>query len=393
MSITANHDSGGRQIGQPPTAIQCALAVVTAGLAVAAVMLALVHTAQASRVDLPAEDRPYLESPVPVLPYAEAAPTCAPSGAQPAPVCTPAPEPSCPPVPSATYTGTILINNQPAADNLTLTASINGHNWATTFTSGGRFSLVIPQQRPETPPCFPGSGTILFTMGGYTCMPVEEKTGWSAYGYRPFTPGLHEVDLACVPMPTPAPTPTIAPTLTPPSMPMPVEGTWWVTCGYRCGLHTDEYNATFALDIVPAEGDPAGQPVRSPVDGLIIAIADSTTYFCHDQWNYGPEGGAAIVIDFQDPSGAAKRLRLAHLDPTTIPDDLQPGDHPVPVKAGTLLANVADIDHGCSHLHISLTRLDQGQEVPEPMIIEGSLLSDCGGDNCWQGAHLPPHRP
>ena len=41
MSITADQNADGRPGGHPPTAVQCALAVVTAGLAVAAAMLAL----------------------------------------------------------------------------------------------------------------------------------------------------------------------------------------------------------------------------------------------------------------------------------------------------------------------------------------------------------------
>jgi hypothetical protein len=173
---------------------------------------------------------------------------------------------------------------------------------------------------------------------------------------------------------------------------MPVDGTWQVTCGYRCGLHTPANNATFALDIVPVEGEAAGQPVRSPVDGQIIAVVDSATYFCGDQWNHGREGGSAIVIDLQNPSGAPWRLRLIHLDPTTVPDNLRPNGAPVPVEAGTLLGNLAPLD-GCGHLHIGLTRLEKTQEIPEPMVIEGTLLEDCDGEDCWQGAQLPPAGP
>jgi hypothetical protein len=344
-------------------------------------MLALVHSAQANYLSPLPQDQPYLQAPTPTIPLPQPTPPPSPSPAK----------PSCPPTLPATYTGSLRLLGQPPSNSLTLTASINGQPWATTTLSNDHYSITIPQLTPDSPPCFPSSGTVLFTTDGYTCTPAEEQgdTGLVACGYRSFTPGPHDVDLVCLPAPTPTATPT--PMSAP--MSMPVEGTWWITCGYRCGLHTEDYGATFALDIIAAEGESAGQPVRSPVDGQIIAVADSTPYFCHDEWNQGPEGGAAIVIDFQDPSGTASRLRLAHLDPATMPDDLRPDGGPVPVKAGTLLGNVAEIDDGCSHLHISLARLEECREVPEPLAIDGTPLEDCGSDNCWQGAELPPQRP
>ena len=54
-----NHSTGGPTRRQPPTAAQCALAVVTAGLAVAAVMLALVQTAQANYLAPIPQEEPY----------------------------------------------------------------------------------------------------------------------------------------------------------------------------------------------------------------------------------------------------------------------------------------------------------------------------------------------
>jgi len=173
---------------------------------------------------------------------------------------------------------------------------------------------------------------------------------------------------------------------------MPVDGTWQVTCGYRCGLHTPANNATFALDMILAEGETAGQPVFCPVDGQIIAVFDSATYFCGDEWRHGPEGGSAIVIELQDPSGTPWRLRLIHLDPDTVSDDLRPDGAPVPVAAGTFLGNLAPLD-GCAHLHMSLTRLEKTREIPEPMIIAGTLLEDCDGEDCWFGSQLPPPTP
>jgi hypothetical protein len=193
---------------------------------------------------------------------------------------------------------------------------------------------------------------------------------------------------------TPFPQLSVSPVPGPwlPSMSMPVAGTWQVTCGYRCGLHTEANNATFALDIVHAEGDTAGQPVRSPIDGQIIAVVDSATYFCGGLWIYGPSGGSGIAIDSQDAAGTPWRLRLFHIDASTIADDLRPNGAAVPVKAGTLLGNLASLD-GCAHLHMSLTRLDKASEIPQPFIIDGQLLEDCGGEDCWLDAQLPPTAP
>ena len=199
MSIMANHTGGGRPRGHPPTAIQCALALVTAGLAVAAVMLALVGTAQARYVDTLSNEQAHAQSPLPVISYVQAAPTPMPSAAK----------ALCPTVLPATYSGTVWVDGQPAADPLTLTASIDGQAWATAIISDDRYTIDIPEDTPKTPPCFPSSGTILFTLDGYTCLPAEQEEGtrWIACGYRSFTPGLHDVDLICLPMPTPTPSP------------------------------------------------------------------------------------------------------------------------------------------------------------------------------------------
>jgi soluble lytic murein transglycosylase-like protein len=199
MSITPNQEEDGRPHGRPPTAIQCALALVTAGLAVAAAMLALVGTAQANYLASLPQDETYLQGP--------ASPV---SDVQPAPASTPAPARAlCPPALPATYSGTVWLDGQPAADALTLTASIDGEAWATATISDGLYTIDIPQHTPETPPCFPDSGTIVFTLDGYTCMPAEERegTGWVALGYRPFAPGLYDVDLVCLATPIPTPSP------------------------------------------------------------------------------------------------------------------------------------------------------------------------------------------
>jgi hypothetical protein len=302
MSIIPKHERAGRPRGRPPTAIQCALAIVTAGLAVAAVMLALIAsagTAQAGQV--PASEAPQ-DSQGSVFGEVEAEPT-------------------------PTRQSSVFSQFQPQAGP---------------YRQASVFTAFQPQPSPT------------------------------------FTP---------FPQPSPFPSPVPGPWL--PFMSMPVQGKWQVTCGYRCGLHTDANKLTFALDIVSADGNTAGQPVRSPVDGQIIAVADSTTYFCHDLWINGPSGGSTIAIDSQDAGGTSWRLRLIHLDAASLADELRPNGTPVPVEAGTFLGNLAPLD-GCAHLHMSLSRLEERREIPQPLIIDGQILQDCGGEDCWLGAELPP---
>jgi soluble lytic murein transglycosylase-like protein len=195
MSITPNQEEDGRPHGHPPTAVQCALALVTAGLAVAAAMLALIGTAQANYRDALPEDYSYLQGPLSSASNVQASSISTPPLAQ----------ALCPPTLPATYNGTVRVDGQPITDALTLTASIDGEAWATAIISDGRYTIDIPQDTPDTAPCFPGSGTIVFTLDGYTCMPAEERegTGWVALGYRSFAPGLYDIDLVCLATPSP----------------------------------------------------------------------------------------------------------------------------------------------------------------------------------------------
>jgi soluble lytic murein transglycosylase-like protein len=242
----ANHTGGGRPPGHPPTAVQCALALVTAGLAVAAVMLALIGTAQASYVDTLPDDQTQAQSPLPVIFHVPAAPTLTPSEAK----------PLCPTALPATYSGTVWLDGQPAADSLTLTASIDGQAWATAIISDDRYTIEIPEDTPKTPPCFPSSGTILFTLDGYTCLSAEQEEGtrWVACGYRSFTPGVHDVDLICLPMPTPTPSPD--------------DATWaaaLVAAGLGQGL---EATATHR-DFLQAQPEPSSAARAAFLTGLI----------------------------------------------------------------------------------------------------------------------------
>jgi len=302
MSIIPEHEQGGRPRGRPPTATQCALAIVTAGLAVASVMLALIATA-----------------------------------------------------------GTVQATQQPAAEEPPSQGS------------------VITAVEAQPAPVRPGS---VFSQFQPQAGPYRQASVFAAFQPQPsptFTP-----------FPQLSTSPVPGPWL--PFMSMPVDGTWQVTCGYRCGLHTEANNATFALDIVATEGDTAGQSVHSPVDGQIISVGGSVTYFCDGLWINGPSGGSAVVIDSQDAGGTTWRLHLIHLDAATIPDDLRPNGAPVPVEAGTFLGDLAPLD-GCGHLHMSISRLENAREIPQPLTIDGQLLEDCGGEDCWLGTELPPQAP
>lgn len=283
---TSTKEVSSQQQGRPPTAIECALAVVAAGLAVATAMLALLGSAAAASSTTLIEEGLYAAEPAMTVSYPRATPTES---------VTESPSPT-------------------AAPTVTPTA-------------------VLSSPRPSPTPA-------------------------------PATPDPQQF------------------------MSMPVEGTWRVICGYRCGLHDKDHMSTFAIDISLEEGETAGQPVRSPVTGRIITVEDSSTYICGGKTTEGIEAGSVIVIDFEATSGSTKRLRLAHIDPASVPDKLRPDGRPVPVNAGTRLGSVANLNP-CSHLHISVNRLDDRTEVPEPLTIEGTLLEDCEGKDCWLDALLP----
>ena len=302
MSIISQHEEVGDRHEHPLTAVQCALALITAGLAVAAVMLALIMST-----------RPAQAGPLPALPEEKS------------------------------YQEGSVFARSPLQDE------------------SSRQGSVFAEFQPQAGPLRQGSVFIEF-------YPQPELT------FTPFPP--------------------LSPTtMTPlPFMPMPVDGTWVVTCGYRCGLHTAANSITFALDIVPVEGQSAGQPVRSPVDGQIIAVVDSATFFCNGEWIGGPRGGSVIIIDFQTPPDTPWRLRLVHLDTATVSDDLRPDGEPVPVTAGAFLGNLAPLE-GCGHLHMSLSGLEERREVPEPLVIAGTPLEDCGDAGCWEGTRLPQESP
>ena len=122
--------------------------------------------------------------------------------------------------------------------------------------------------------------------------------------------------------------------------------------------------------------------------GRITAVKDASTYFCRGKKITGTAAGAVIIIDISDESGPVRRLRLVHLNPASIPDKLRPDGKPVAVKAGTGLGAILKMDR-CSHLHMSLTRFEDGREIPEPLTIEGVPLKDCDGKNCWRDKLIP----
>jgi hypothetical protein len=318
MSIIPRQTRAGRPREGSLSAVQCALALVTGGLAVAAVMLALIACAQ-----------PAQASQLASVPEKEAqgqGSALTQSGLQEEPQSYGSVFARSPLQEEPQSEGSVFAQLQPQAGP---------------YRQGSVFAAFYPEPDPTFTP-FPQLA-------------------------RPFTPSG-------------------------PFMPMPVNGTWVVTCGYRCGLHTEANNLTYALDIVPVQGVAAAEPVRSPVDGRITVVVDAATFFCNGAWRYGPEGGSVIVIDFEDAAGTSWRLRLVHLDPETVDDDLRPDGEPVPVTTGTFLGKLAPLD-GCGHLHMSLSRLEEGREIPEPLVIEGTLFEDCAEDTCWEGTQLPPEAP
>lgn len=324
MSISMNPEGSEATSPRPPTALQLALTIVTAGTAVASAALAVVAPAQASPQAVLWEDAGAVAA------AADASDTSDMS------VYTEAADQSDPPG-QAQDEGS---NADPREGEESTRAGMPG------VIRAGPPAI----SRDVLPGVYPAAES--FTPGGF------------------MTPSTWAGSLS-------------------PGMPMPVEGTWWVTCGYRCGFHTPGHLCTFALDIVRVDGKTAGQPVRSPVDGSVVAVVESSVANCNGQWFTGPAAGAVIIIDFEGEDGAPHRLRLVHFDATTIPKELRLARTAVPVKAGAYLGSLAAIS-GCEHLHFSVTRLEGGTEIPEPMVIEGVPLKDCGGFNCWEGTVLPP---
>jgi hypothetical protein len=314
MPIPTERTDPGTTSRRPPTALQLALTIVTAGIAVASAMLALVAPAQASlRAD--------------------------PAGA-------------------FVYDVADSIGQGPA--------------------ELGEVAEPFDQVPDEGSSPYPGMGEDLMRSG----LPGVMRAGPPAIT-RNEPPAVR---LAAEPF-TASGTFRPASWVNPhsPLMPMPVQGDWIVTCGYRCGRHTEQHLSTFALDIVRQDGKTAGQAVRSPVDGSVIAVVESSVAVCGGRPILGREAGAVIIIDFKASGGAAHRLRMVHLDADTVPEVLRNATRAVPVKAGSYLGSLATIQ-GCAHLHFNLTRLDGLREVPQLMVIDGVPLKDCGGLNCWAGA-------
>jgi len=107
---------------------------------------------------------------------------------------------TCAPVIPGTYNGTVSINGAPAPDGTVVTATIDGVEWATDTTSGGRYVFDVPASLPTTAPCFSG-GDVAFTCDSAT---AAETATWNS--------GLHDLNLTCGAVATA--TPTVAPTST-----------------------------------------------------------------------------------------------------------------------------------------------------------------------------------
>ena len=128
------------------------------------------------------------------------------------PAATPTAE-TCAPVIPGTYNGTVSINGAPAPDGTVVTATIDGVEWATDTTSGGRYVFDVPASLPTTAPCFSG-GDITFTCDSAT---AAETATWNS--------GLHDLNLTCgaaaTATPTVAPPTTVTVTVTTTPIPSP----------------------------------------------------------------------------------------------------------------------------------------------------------------------------
>ena len=156
-------------------------------------------------------------------------------------------------------------------------------------------------------------------------------------------------------------------------------GEWMISQGYNGSSHyngssTSQYH--YSLDIIRTDGNTAGQPVYSPVNGTI-------------RWTERASGG--ISIDMGDGYAVA----MFHM---TVDPSLRWGDR---VSQGQYLGFISgpgqDGNMGFDHLHFTVWATEDGgnwSRVAVPFsgrnAIAGLDLPDTGGYNQWRGTVFYP---
>jgi uncharacterized protein YraI len=156
-------------------------------------------------------------------------------------------------------------------------------------------------------------------------------------------------------------------------------GEWMISQGYNGFSHYNAdstYQYAYSLDIVRTDGNTAGQPVYSPVDGTI-------------RWTERASGGIAINM------GNGYAVAMFHM---TVDPGLRWGDR---VSQGQYLGFISgpgqDGNIGFDHLHFTVWATDDGgnwSRVAVPFsgqnAIAGLDFPDTGGYNQWQGTVFYP---
>jgi len=156
-------------------------------------------------------------------------------------------------------------------------------------------------------------------------------------------------------------------------------GVWYVMQGYNGSSHQNQddlWQYYYSLDLAKRDGDAAGQPIISPVNGVV-------------RWTDPSSGGISIDI------GNNHAVALFHV---TFLDNLQPG---TPVSQGQHLGAISGPGGpgymGTAHVHFSLWETSDGgnwdrhaEPFTGPYKISGMDLPDVGGNSEYEGAEFRP---
>jgi uncharacterized protein YraI len=156
-------------------------------------------------------------------------------------------------------------------------------------------------------------------------------------------------------------------------------GEWTISQGYNGSSHQNQsstWQYYYSFDIIRTDGNTAGQPVYSPVDGSV-------------RWTESGSGG--ISIDMGNGYAAA----IFHI---TVDPGLSWGD---PLEQGQYIGYISgpggDGNMGFDHLHLSLWATDDGgnwSRVAMPFTgqnaIAGVEYPETGGYSQWSGTVFYP---
>jgi uncharacterized protein YraI len=156
-------------------------------------------------------------------------------------------------------------------------------------------------------------------------------------------------------------------------------GTWYVMQGYNGSSHQNQdglWQYYYSLDLAKQDGDAAGQPIISPVNGVV-------------RWTDPSTGGISIDI------GNNHAVAMFHV---TFLDSLQAG---TPVSQGQHLGAISGPGGpgymGVAHVHFTLWDTSDGgnwdrhaEPFTGPYKISGMDFPDVGGSSEYEGTEFRP---